>query len=96
MTTVYGVVNKEVTLEDFLKYKKDGFSTIQSDLKKHAGESFEVIRSLTSEEVDVECAPVFLIKLQSEKEVHAFIEEIFDEDAIFKKLISADKNLVRD
>jgi len=96
MTTVYGIINKEVTLEDFLRYKKDGFSTTQSNLKKYLGEPFEVIRSLTSEEVDIECAPMFLIKLQDGKEVHAFMEEIFHEDTLFNKLILTDKNLVRD
>lgn len=96
MTAVYGVINKDITLEDFLKYKRDGFATTQTDLKKYLGEPFEVIRSLTSEEIDIECAPMFLIKLQNGKKVQVFMEEIFHEDTVFNHLITADKNLVRD
>lgn len=90
---VYGVISQEITFGDFLKHKRESFSTIQSNLMKYNGKSFNVICSLPSREVDIEVAPMFKIQFKDGFLTDAYMDEIF-KNTIFDELIK-DENLVR-
>lgn len=91
---IYGILNKVVTLDDVAPFKKKKYSTVYEDQKEHIGKEFQILRSLNSDEVDLECAPMFKIKLEDGVEIDAYIEEIFNEDSFFT-LISVADNLFR-
>ncbi|MED4284740.1 hypothetical protein P4679_22735 [Priestia megaterium] len=91
---VYGVISEKITFGDFLKHKRESFSSIQSDLMKYNGKSFDVICSLSSNKVDIEVAPMFKIQFQDGVLTDAYMDEIF-KTTIFDGLIK-DENLVRD
>ncbi|MDU9693406.1 hypothetical protein O0Q50_19725 [Priestia aryabhattai] len=93
---VYGLVNKVLTLGDFEPYKLEGFLNSFEDesLEKYKGMPFEIIRSLTSDEVHIVSAPMFKIQFKDGFLTNAYMDEIFA-SKIFDKLIK-DENLVRD
>lgn len=90
---VYGIIGKELTVDDFKKYQLSGFNTSQSDLLKYNGKPFNIIRSLTSREIDLTVAPMFKIIFEDGFQTDAYMDEIFKEK-IFDELIH-DENLVR-
>lgn len=79
MQTIYGVVGKEITVEDLQVHKREGFLSNQTDLVKYNGQSFDVIRSLNAEEVDLEVAPMFKVRFQDGFETDAFMDEVYKE-----------------
>ncbi|MDA1674724.1 MULTISPECIES: hypothetical protein [Bacillus cereus group] len=91
---VYGVIGKELTLDDFQIYQRKGFITTQSNLLKYNDKSFQIVRSLTSDEVDLISAPMFKVQFEDGFQTEAFMDEIF-ERKIFDELIK-DENLFRD
>lgn len=96
MEKVHGIVSgKVLTVSDFKKYQSKGFITTQSDLLKYNGESFEIIRSLTEDEADLENLPMFKIKFKDGHEVDAYMEEIF-KDRLFDELIDVNNDLYRE
>lgn len=56
--------------------EKKFFSTKSSDLEKHNGEEFKIIRPLTEEEADLECR-MYKVELESGKIIDAYEDEIF-------------------
>lgn len=90
---VYGVIGKELTLDDFQMYQREGFIATQSDLQKYNNKPFQILRSLTSDEVDAVSAPVFKIQFEDGHQTDAYMDEIF-ESKIFDELIKYE-NLVR-
>lgn len=91
---IYGIVNKIVTIEDVAPFKRETYTTVFNDQSEHVGKEFEVLRSLNSDEVDMECAPMFKIRLSDGKEIDAYIEEVYNEDGFFS-VVSVKENLVR-
>jgi hypothetical protein len=89
---IYGVVGKEVTVEDLKDHKRVGFLTNQSDLLPYNGKDFEIVRSLNEGEADLEVAPMFKIKFADGFETDAFMDEIYAE-SLFEVIQEA--NLVR-
>lgn len=58
-------------------YFLEGFKTTQSDLLKHNGKSFTVLRMLTKEEADLEdVGRMYKIQLSSGEILDAFEDEI--------------------
>lgn len=92
MQTIYGVVGKELTLEDLLNHKRQRFITNQSVLQDYNNQPFEIIRSLNEGEVDLVVAPMFKIKFADEFETDAFMDEVYDE-TLFD--VIKEENLVR-
>ncbi|MCK1999905.1 hypothetical protein MZM54_00730 [[Brevibacterium] frigoritolerans] len=90
---VYGVIGKDLTVDDFQMYQREGFNTTQSDLQKYNNQPFQILRALTSDEVDASSAPMFKIQFEDGHQTDAFMDEIFESN-IFDELIK-DENLVR-
>lgn len=93
MKTIYGVVDKELTLEDLQNHKRQRFLTTQSDLKDYNNQPFEIVRSLNEDEVDLVVAPMFKIKFADGFETDAFMDEVYDE-TLFD--VIKEENLVRE
>ncbi|WP_341285406.1 hypothetical protein [Priestia megaterium] len=92
---VYGITGKVLTLGDFRPYQLKGLLNVSKDeeLKEYEGMPFEIIRSLTSDEVDMISAPMFKIRFQDGFLTDAYMDEIF-KSTIFDELVK-DGNLVR-
>lgn len=91
--TVYGVIGKELTIEEIANHKRDGFITNQSDLLKYNGKGFIIVRSLSEDEVDLIVAPMFKVKFEDGFETDSFMDEIYME-SLFD--VIKDENLFRD
>lgn len=92
MQTIFGVVGKELTVEELEIHKREGFLTNQSDLVKYNAQPFEVVRSLNEIEVDLEVAPMFKVRFGDGFETDAFMDEVYKE-TLFE--VIKDENLVR-
>ncbi|QJX80985.1 hypothetical protein [Priestia megaterium] len=92
---VYGITGKALTLADFKPYQLEGVLNGSKDekLKEYEGMPFEIIRSLTSDEVDMISAPMFKIRFQDGFLTDAYMDEIF-KSTIFDELVKGGK-LVR-
>lgn len=64
----------------------DTFWTPYDDYKDKIGLKFEVVRRCTTEDVDAECLPVWLIKFEDGEEINAYPEEIIEEEINTQKL----------
>lgn len=59
-------------------FKKQVFETLEQDLQQHNGKTFAILRPLNQQEKGEELNEMYLIKLSSGQEIHAYEEEIMD------------------
>ena len=72
-------------MENEIRSYSKTFQTNQSDLIQHNGKTFEVLRPLTEKEIDIkEVGPMYEIKLSTGEVIHAFEDEIGQEEQYAK------------
>lgn len=85
---IFGVSSKDLSLADFLPYKREVFRTDPgTEHFIHNGKPFDIIRGASFDEIDEVVAPMFHIVLEDGTRILAYMEEIFEE-ALFDELIT--------
>ncbi|MBQ8482815.1 MAG: hypothetical protein IJ504_00760 [Bacteroidales bacterium] len=56
------------------------YSPLSSEDKDYEGQEFEVVGILTEEEADLECLPIWKIRMKDERILEAVCDEIFQFD----------------
>ncbi|WCK57442.1 hypothetical protein PP175_25585 (plasmid) [Aneurinibacillus sp. Ricciae_BoGa-3] len=89
---IYGIIGKQLTLQDIENHKREGFVTNQSDLTQYNGKKFTIVRSLVEGEVDLVVAPMFKVRFEDGFETDAYMDEVYQESLL---AFIKEENLVR-